>query len=92
MAPRTVLYDEDDDVLVVRFSDAPYGWAAELDADRRVFYAQDGSPLAVIVERASRGIDTRELPHAETVLAAAAPALARRPKQVDDGGMGRHAA
>ena len=76
LEPRAVLYDEQDDVLLVRFTDAGYGWAAELDPDRRVFYGADGSPLAVVLAHASRGVDREGLPHAEVVLAAAASALA----------------
>jgi hypothetical protein len=65
--PTAVLYDEVDDVLVVRFSDEPYGWAVGLDAERRVFYARDGSALAVVVEGASRAVAAADLPHVEVV-------------------------
>ena len=62
-----VLYDEVDDVLVVRFSDEPFGWAAGIDAEQRVFYARDGSALAVVVEGASHASGAQDLPHAELV-------------------------
>jgi hypothetical protein len=68
MTQTTVVYDEVDDVLVVRFSDEPFGWAAGIDAERRVFYARDGSALAVVIEGASRAVGAEDLPHAELVL------------------------
>lgn len=75
--PKAVLYDEVDDVLVVRFSDEPFGWVARLDGRRRVFYARDGSPLAVVVEEASAGAPAEGLPHAGLVRSQLA-ALRRR--------------
>src|SRR5215470_2756724 len=33
--PKAVLYDDVDDVLVVRFSDEPFGWTEGLGAGRR---------------------------------------------------------
>ena len=85
--PKVVLYDDVDDVLIVRVTDEPFGWTAGLDADRRVFYARDGSPLAVVIERASACADAGGLPHAELVRATLAEV--RRQSRRDRAGWNR---
>jgi len=78
--PKAVLYDDVDDVLVVRFSDEPFGWTEGLGPGHRVFYARDGSALAVVVERARAGAQVDDLPHAELVRSELA-SLRRRTRQ-----------
>ena len=67
VGPKAVFYDDVDDVLVVRFSDEPFGWTDGVGLGRQIFYARDGSALAVVVEGASTGGDVDGLPHAAVV-------------------------
>ena len=65
--PEDVRYDEDADVLLVRFCDKTLGWSVLLDPDRAVHYAEDGTPLAVELKRARVAVDLDGLPWPETV-------------------------
>jgi hypothetical protein len=78
--PKAVLYDDVDDVLIVRFTDEPFGWTDGLGLGRQVFYARDGSALAVVVEGASAGVDVAGMPHADLVRTEIA-ALRRRARR-----------
>jgi hypothetical protein len=82
VGPKAVLYDDVDDVLVVRFSDEPFGWMDGLGSGRQVFYARDGSALAVVVAGARASGMSEGLPHAELVQTELA-ALRRRPRRRD---------
>jgi hypothetical protein len=66
-APEAWRYDEDKDVLLVRFSNKMLAWSDPLDADRAVYYAEDGTPLAVELRGARMAVDLEGLPWPETV-------------------------
>jgi hypothetical protein len=66
-APPAVAYDPAADVLVVRFTERSSGWTVDLDADRTVRYAEDGTPAAVELRRVRLGVDLEGLPRVPVV-------------------------
>ena len=51
--------------LYIRFSDKPYAYGEDIDRERRVDYAEDGTPIGVELLCADQGVDLRDLPHAD---------------------------
>jgi uncharacterized protein YuzE len=43
MTPK-LEYDRDADAAYIRLQDAPYAYGEDIDRERRVDYAQDGTP------------------------------------------------
>lgn len=58
-------YDEEADALYVRLSEKPYAYGVELDTERRIDYAHDGTPIGIEVLCASQGVDMANLPMAD---------------------------
>jgi hypothetical protein len=46
----------------VRLSDEQYAYGEELDPERRIDYAADGTPIGVELLCVSEGVDLRNLP------------------------------
>ena len=55
-------YDEEADAIYIRLSDKAYSYGEELDRERRVDYAADGSPVGIELLCVSTGVDVRDLP------------------------------
>ena len=62
-----VEHDPQADAIYVRLSDAPYDHTEELDTERNVDYAADGSVVGVELLNVSRGVDVRDLPNADAI-------------------------
>ena len=55
-------YDKEADAIYVRLSDEQYAYGEELDPERRIDYAADGTPIGVELLCVSEGVDLRNLP------------------------------
>lgn len=55
------------DALYIWLSDKPYGYGEDLDRERRVDYAPDGTPIGVELLCVSGGVSLRELPQPEAI-------------------------
>ena len=55
-------HDEGADAVYIRISEKPYAYGEELDPERRVDYAADGSPVGIELLCVSTGVDVRDLP------------------------------
>ena len=55
-------HDEEADAVYIRISEKPYAYGEELDPERRIDYAADGSPVGIELLCVSTGVDTRDLP------------------------------
>ena len=55
-----ILYDAD--AIYVHLTDKPYAFGEDLDAERRVDYADDRSPIGVELTCVSHGVDLSGLP------------------------------
>lgn len=60
-------HDEEADAVYIRISEKPYAYGEELDPERRVDYAADGSPVGIELLCVSTGVDVRDLPEQDEV-------------------------
>ncbi len=60
-------YDEEADAVYIRLSDKDYAYGEELDPERRIDYAVDGTPVGVELLCVSTGVDVRDLPEREPI-------------------------
>ncbi|MBI2912362.1 MAG: DUF2283 domain-containing protein [Chloroflexi bacterium] len=60
-------YDEEADAIYIRLSDMAYSYGEELDRERRVDYAADGTPVGVELTCVSTGVDLRDLPQQKVI-------------------------
>jgi len=58
-----VKYDKQADAIYIRFNNAPYAYGKDLDNERRIDYASDGTPRGVELLCVSDGVITDDLPH-----------------------------
>jgi len=62
-----VKYDRDADALYVHLGDKPYSHGQDLDDERRIDYAADGTPIGVELTCVSLGVDLTDLPRADEI-------------------------
>lgn len=60
-------HDEEADAVYIRISEKAYASGEELDPERRVDYAGDGSPVGIELLCVSTGVDVRDLPEQDEV-------------------------
>ncbi len=60
-------FDWDSDALYVRLSDEPYHHGKDLDAERRVDFAADGTPIGVEITCLSAGVRLNDLPNRDEI-------------------------
>jgi len=60
-------YDEEADAIYIRLTDKDYAYGEELDPERRIDYAVDGTPVGVELLCVSTGVDVRDLPERESI-------------------------
>ena len=60
-------YDEEADAVYIRLSDKDYSYGEELDRERRIDYAADGTPIGVELLCVSTGVDLRDLPEQRAI-------------------------
>ena len=70
MTRPTVSYDPEAQALYVRLSDKAYAYGEDIDRERRIDYAEDGTPIGVELLCVDEGVDTANLPYPEVISAA----------------------
>lgn len=60
-------YDEDADAGYFYVASKPYAYGEDLDDQRRIDYAEDGSTIGVEVLSVSSGVNLEGLPHREQI-------------------------
>ena len=73
MAKPTVSYDRAVQALYVRLSDKPYDHGRDLDEDRRIDYAADGTPIGVEFLDVDQGVNLDNLPEHDAIAKALEP-------------------
>jgi uncharacterized protein YuzE len=68
VAGRTT-YDREADAVYVTLSDQPYAFGEDIDHERRVDYAADGTPIGIELLYVSAGVDLSHLPRVDEVTA-----------------------
>ena len=66
MKPK-VSYDRTVQAIYVRLSTKPYHHGRDLDEDRRVDYAEDGTPIGVELLGVDDGVSLDDLPRADAI-------------------------
>ena len=56
-------HDRTADAIYIYLSDAPYAYGENLDHERRIDFAKDGTPIGVELLCVSEGVITNDLPH-----------------------------
>ena len=62
-------YDRDVGALYIYLSDKLYSYGRDLDAERRVDYAEDGTPIGVELTCVRSGVNVDDLPAAARIMA-----------------------
>ncbi len=60
-------HDPEADAVYVYLEDKPYARGVDLDDERRVDYAEDGTPIGVELTCVSVGVDLRGLPRPDEI-------------------------
>jgi uncharacterized protein YuzE len=60
-------YDKEADALYIRFNRKRYAYGEDLDRERRVDYAKDGTLIGVELLSVSSGVDLRDLPRRQEI-------------------------
>ena len=62
-----VEYDKQADAIYIYLSDAPYAYGENLDHERRIDFAKDGTPIGVELLCVSEGVNVIDLPNSEEI-------------------------
>lgn len=62
-------YDPEADAIYIILSDKPYAFGEDLDHERRIDYAADGTPIGVELTCVSAGVDVDNLPEKGQIIA-----------------------
>ncbi|MBI4339275.1 MAG: DUF2283 domain-containing protein [Chloroflexi bacterium] len=60
-------YDREADALYIWLSDKPYAYGEDLDRERRIDYASDGTPVGVELLCVSSGVSLHDLPQQDKI-------------------------
>ena len=60
-------HDEEADAIYIRLSEKGYAYGEELDPERRIDYAADGTPVGVELLCVSAGVDLSDLPQPQSI-------------------------
>ncbi len=60
-------YDRDAVALYIYLSDKPYSYGRDLDAERRIDFAADGTPIGVELTCVRSGVHVDDLPEASHI-------------------------
>jgi uncharacterized protein YuzE len=66
MNPK-VRYDQEAQAIYVRLSDKAYAYGEDIDHERRVDYADDGTPVGVEFLCVDEGVDLSDIPQADAI-------------------------
>jgi uncharacterized protein YuzE len=59
----TLEHDTEADAIYIRLTDAPYAYGKDLDTERRIDYAADGTPRGIELLCVSHGVILDNLPY-----------------------------
>lgn len=60
-------FDWDANAFYVRLSDKPYAYGRDLDSERRIDFAEDGTPIGVEITCLRSGVRLAELPYHDEI-------------------------
>jgi uncharacterized protein YuzE len=60
-------HDEKADAIYIRLSEKDYAYGEDIDPERRIDYAADGTPVGIELLCVSTGVDLRDLPEQQTI-------------------------
>ena len=60
-------YDREANAVYIHLADKPYAYGRDLDNERRVDYAVDGTPIGIELTCVRSGVNVEALPAAEQV-------------------------
>jgi uncharacterized protein YuzE len=60
-------YDAEADAVYIRLGEGAYAYGEELDPERRIDYADGGSPIGIELLCVSGGVDIRSLPDKQAI-------------------------
>lgn len=63
-----IKYDPDADAVYIYLSDKPYAYGRDLDNERRIDYASDGTPIGLELLSVSKGVNPDDLPAQSEVI------------------------
>jgi len=63
-----IKYDPDADAVYIYLSDKPYAYGRDLDNERRIDYASDGTPIGLELLSVSKGVNPDALPSQSKVI------------------------
>lgn len=63
-----IKYDPDADAVYIYLSDKPYAYGRDLDNERRIDYASDGTPIGLELLSVSKGVNPGDLPAQSEVI------------------------
>jgi uncharacterized protein YuzE len=85
-------YDPEANALYIQLSDKPYSHGRDLDAERRIDYTQDGTPIGVELTCIASGVELQGLPSSQEIAEVLAllhiPLLTHRSSPGEDEGRG----
>jgi uncharacterized protein YuzE len=64
MTPK---YDREADAIYISLAKAPYAYGKDLDKERRIDYAADGTPIGVEITCVSAGVEIEDLPQSAAI-------------------------
>ena len=73
MMTLPITYDREAQAIYIRLEDKPYAFGEDIDHERRVDYAEDGTPIGVELLCVDEGVDLSDLPRADELAAALRP-------------------
>jgi uncharacterized protein YuzE len=60
-------YDREADAIYIYLTNAPYAYGKDLDSERRIDYATDGTPIGVEITCVSAGVNVEDLPRSAEI-------------------------
>lgn len=61
-------YDPEANAIYIRLSDEPYSHGRDLDPERRIDYAEDGTPIGIELTCVQSGVSVEALPAAHEII------------------------
>lgn len=61
-------YDREADSIYITLAKAPYAYGKDLDKERRIDYAADGTPIGVEITCVSAGVEVEDLPQSAEII------------------------
>ena len=63
-----IKYDPEADAVYIYLHNKPYSYGKELDKERRIDYAADGTPIGIELLAVSKGVNVDDLPQQDKIV------------------------